>query len=274
MITISEHPLQSLARSMDDLFRRSSVLFKVAVAHLILLAVMASVAPLDDRLIMGVNPWIKPMKFAISIAIFLLTIDRFVSDLPLQPRARKLLTWGTVSAMSVEMILIAAQAARGVTSHFNKSSIFDAVVFSVMGVAIMVNTLLTGYLAYRSWTTRTSLPEPYLWGIRLGLLIFLLASAEGSFMVSHFGHSVSVPDGGPGLPLINWSTRGGDLRVAHFFGMHALQAVPLVGYLLSRRGLATRARSARWVMAFGLGYGAIALWLFLSAIAGRPLIQG
>ena len=93
-------------------------------------------------------------------------------------------------------------------------------------------------------------------------------------MVSHSAHSVGVPDGGPGLPLLNWSTRGGDLRVAHFFGMHALQVLPLAGYLLSRRRAESlTSNAARWVQGGGAVYALLALLLFVWAIAGRPLVS-
>jgi hypothetical protein len=88
-------------------------------------------------------------------------------------------------------------------------------------------------------------------------------------MVVHEGHGVRVHDGGPGLPVVNWSTGGGDLRVAHFFGMHALQLVPAVGWLLDRQRVAA---GPRWTAAFAAGY--LALWVLLiaQALAGRPLI--
>ena len=165
------------------------------------------------------------------------------------------------------------QAARGVTSHFNKTTPFDIAVFAVMGAAIAFNILVAAYVALKFWRTDAQIPAPYLWGIRIGLTIFVLASLEGFAMVGHSAHSVGVADGGAGLPVVNWSTEGGDLRVAHFFGMHALQVLPLLGYLLSSRRAAPTTRSAvRWVQAAGVGYALIALLLFVWAMSGRPLV--
>ena len=42
------------------------------------LVVAAAVASFDTRLILGINPWIKPMKFLSSIAIFLWTMAWFM----------------------------------------------------------------------------------------------------------------------------------------------------------------------------------------------------
>jgi len=140
--------------------------------------------------------------------------------------------------------------------------------------AITFNILVAAYVALKFWKTEAKIPAPYLWGIRIGLTIFVLASLKGFAMVSHSAHSVGVPDGGPSLPLLNWSTKGGDLRVAHFFGMRALQVLPMAGYLLStRRAESLTSNAARWAQAGGAVYALLALLLFLWAMAGRPLVS-
>jgi hypothetical protein len=262
---------------LRELRGRNPLLFDVGAAHLVLLVVMAAVAPFDGREVMGINPWIKPMKFAVSIAIYSMTMGWLLGELTLGEKTRRRVSWLIAVTLVIEIALITAQAARGVTSHYNQATAFDIAVFAVMGAAITLNIAVAAYVALLFWRTGAEIPAPYLWGIRIGITIFVLASLEGFVMVGHSAHSVGAPDGGPGLPLVNWSARAGDLRVAHFFGMHALQALPLLGRLISKwgagRGAALTKNPVRWTQVAGVAYALIALLLFLNAMAGRPLIS-
>src|SRR6185436_15543804 len=150
------------------------------------------------------------------------------------PRARAFVRWTIGLAMIIEMVCVITQATRGTTSHFNIATAFDGMVFNIMGMTILVNTI--AMVVFLGIIRRDTPPQRagYIWGIRLGLLIFLLASAEGVVIIINNAHTVGAPDGGPGLPFVNWSTSYGDLRVAHFFGMHAMQALPLLGFFLDR----------------------------------------
>ena len=258
---------------IQELHARNPLLFSVGVAHIVLLLVMLVIAPFDGRQVMGINPWIKPMKFAASIAIYLLTMSWLLHELPLGDKVKRRVNWAIAGTLIIEIVLITMQAARAVTSHFNNTTAFDSAVFGVMGASIAFNILVAAYVALKFWKTEAKIPAPYLWGIRIGLTIFVLASLEGFAMVGHSAHSVGVPDGGPGLPVVNWSTTGGDLRVAHFFGMHALQVLPLMGYLLSTRAKSRTRSAVRWVQSAGALYALLALLLFLFAMAGRPLVS-
>jgi len=257
-----------------ELRARNPLLFDVGVAHVVLLLILMVIAPFDGRLVMGINPWIKPMKFAASIAIYALTMGWLLYESPMREKLKRRVSWAIAATLVIEIVLITMQAARGVTSHFNSSTSFNAAVYSVMGAAITFNIMVVAYVTLNFWRTDAKIPAPYLWGIRIGLAIFVLASLEGFAMVSHSAHSVGLPDGGPGLPVVNWSVKGGDLRIAHFFGMHALQVLPLAGYLLStRRAESLTSNAARWAQAAGGLYALLALLLFLLAVAGRPLVS-
>src|SRR4051794_18978209 len=113
---------------------RSPILFDFAMAHLVLLAVMAVFALNDDQMVTGVNRWIKPMKFALSVAIYLFTIGWLLPDTRIGEKKQKRLGAFLAWTAAVEVGLITMQAARGVSSHFNNTTAFDAIVFGMMGL--------------------------------------------------------------------------------------------------------------------------------------------
>ncbi|MGE0101633.1 MAG: hypothetical protein AB7H86_07850 [Blastocatellales bacterium] len=257
----------------SELLASNRLLAISGAGYVALFAVLAVVAQFDDTTVLGINRWIKPMKFAISIAIFQWTMAWLMRSLEGANNGIRVISWVIFAAMLAEIVPIVGQAARGRLSHFNVSTAFDGAVFAMMGMMIGISTLATIYALVLFFTNPGRIPPAYLWGIRIGLLLFIVFSVEGGLMASRLAHTVGAPDGGPGLPFFNWSTRGGDLRIAHFVGIHALQAILLVGFLLGRLGDRMTPVNAVWLtVVFGVVYAAVTSWLFLQALAGRPLL--
>lgn len=225
----------------------------------------------DHRHILGINPWIKPLKFDISVIVYMVTVAGVLSGLHGWRRSRAFIGWGIGIAMIVEDVIISMQSLRGVRSHMNIATAFDATAFSIMGIFIAFNTLLITWLLLLACFSKTEWPRPIAWGVRLGLLALVTGSLEGVLMVAHGAHTIGAPDGSPGLFFVNWSRQYGDLRVAHFFAIHALQAMPLLGWLLTRTTMPQRTQLILVVTGF-IAYMAATGALFQQAMAARPLI--
>lgn len=235
-----------------------------------LFIILAIIAVFDSTEIMGVNRWIKPMKFTISPAIYLWTLAIYLYFINGRERAKKVIAYGVIAMMTGEIALIIMQAARGTTSHFNvQTGAFNTAVFSAMGVMILVNTILIIYLLVLYFRAEIELPKSVVWGMRFGIILFVLAGLEGFVMSSLLRHSVGVADGGAGLPFVNWSTTGGDLRAAHFIGMHAFQVVPFFAYTLEKYKVKS---SVPWTFVFAFLYCAFFTFVFVQAMFGRPLL--
>src|ERR1700736_4165457 len=131
---------------LKELYRGSPALAITGWLNLALAGVLAIVAATDSATVLGINRWIKPGKFAISITIFVWTIAWFFEFLKQRERAVRAIGWNISLCMIVEITLITMQAARGTTSHFNSATVFDGVVFIVMGAAIGLNTLLVAWV--------------------------------------------------------------------------------------------------------------------------------
>jgi hypothetical protein len=263
---------QQVAAALRVLHRVNPVLSLAGWLHVGLAVVAVVLLPFDHRLVTGVPAWVKPLKFAFSGLAFTWTLAWLLADLPATAqRAVRRLSGGVALSMVVEQVVIFIQAGRGTTSHYNVSSPLNGLLFGLMGIFIMLNTVLSAWAVYLAWRHRPHGPAGYVWGLRLGLLVFLVGSALGGFMIHNQQHTVGAPDGGPGLPGLGWSTVAGDLRLAHFLGMHALQALPLLGWVLSRWA-PRRAVALTWL---GTAvYVAAVAGLLAQALAGRPLLAG
>jgi hypothetical protein len=246
----------------SELKKRSKSLFWAGWLNLVAFVVLLALSFYDDRLVSGANVWHKPMKFAISICIFLWTMGWYLAYLP-QIRKVQKIKLIIILAMLLEQVIIIVQAARGELSHFNISSIGNAFLFQLMGIAIVVNTVMVCWALLLLRPVET-LALSYKRGLQIGMFIFILASLEGFLMVGNLGHTIGAPDGQEGIFFLNWAKAYGDLRIAHFFGLHAMQAVPLFAWYVARE-------KVTWVYAFGLVYivfSSLTLW---NALAGNGI---
>ena len=256
----------------------------VALAVIALIGLVA-----DPRTITGMPLWAKPLKFSLSVLVYSVTLSWLLGQLA---GARRLAWWaGTIAAafLAVEMIIIYGAAVADTTSHFNVSTPFSTALWGTMAVSIVIvwaATILVAVLLFRA-----DLGDPARsFAIRSGLIIavigmglaFLMTSPTAA-QLSHFqgiagAHTVGLSDGGPGLPLLGWSTLTGDLRIPHFVGMHAMQVIPIVALLLelgSRRVSAlrdSRTRLGILVVIAALYLGVIAV-LTVQALSGESIVH-
>ncbi|MCB0007263.1 MAG: hypothetical protein KDE04_12440 [Anaerolineales bacterium] len=248
-------------------------------------------ALVDDTVVTGANAWFKPMKFALSSAFYLGTITWMLGHLPTRRRLVNGLGYGLGIVLIVEVAVISFQAARGVSSHFNFSTPLNGTLFSVMGGAIMLLNIMTLVLAIVLAVVKIK-DRPLAWAMRGGVLIALLAGIPGYMMTAPTAdqravleagesspiigaHTVGAEDGGPGLPFLGWSTEAGDLRPAHFIGLHALQILPLAALVLRRRGTGrlSEKQQTGLIGVAGLSYGAFMFLLIWQASRGQALIR-
>ncbi len=245
---------------------------------------------LDPRIITGAPAWLKPAKFAVSTAIFSGTIAWLYRHITIWPGFMRAVGWVLSAVLVLEVAIIDVQAARGTTSHFNAATPLDTALFAVMGAAI--GFLWLGSVAVLIALFRQKFENPaWGWLLRLGMLTTVLGSAGGGLMLrmtpeqaaslhaTHKvqavgGHTVGAPDGGPGLPGVGWSTQHGDLRVPHFFGLHGLQIIPIIGWLALRRRR-DQAASKQIGFAFAIAGSYLALVGILTgqALRGQSVIE-
>ena len=245
----------------------------------------------DPKIITGQNAWVKPAKFAISICIYSFTLLWMLTFIKNRPRVVGFISWATIVGFIIEIVAIIGQVLRGTTSHFNNTTPFDDFVYSWMSYAIVAIWFCCFFVGI--FLLFQKLYDPALaWSMRFGILIALIGMGvaflmtmpteqqviqeeETGISLINGAHSVGVEDGSAGLPILGWSTEGGDLRIGHFVGLHGMQVLPLIGLMLSSPMLVHHIRrEGRILLVFiaGISYLLFMILLTWQALRGQSII--
>ncbi|MFT5577721.1 MAG: hypothetical protein ACI9WS_000472 [Paraglaciecola psychrophila] len=244
------------------------------LGYLVLMVLFLVAQGFDGRLLQGISVWDKPFKFALSLAVYFGTMLIFVNYMPagyFSTRRGRLLTAIPIAMALFEMTYIAIQAALGEASHYNRDTVYNAKMYSLMAVGAL--SLVAALLWMAVSIARVNiLSNPLILAIVIGLaLTFFLGGGFGSYLGAHPGHSVgSVSNNASGIWLFHWARDGGDLRVAHFFGLHAMQVLPLFALLLPKS--LPRSLGVTSVLLFATVYTALTVFTFYQAVQGQPFI--
>ena len=276
------------------LWQQQRFLLIVTLLHVGLIPIVALLFFLNPVEITGVDGWVKPLKFAISGAIYAVSIAWIATLLPTTSRWYKLASGTIAVALIVETALITLQVVRGTTSHYNISTPLDTTIYSLM--ATFISMLATAniiclFVVVRQKTIPSLIRAACSWGLAIAFVGMIAGVLMTSVNVSpsqlhtmqvdkqapaNYGaHNVGVDDGSPGLPLLGWSTVGGDLRVGHFVGLHGLQLLPLLAVvLMSGRifGRQSHTQHQQFVHLVGVAYTALTALLIWQAWRGQSLI--
>ncbi len=255
------------------LLERHRTLARYGIALLMLSVLAIAAQAIDPRTLEGgVGVWVKPAKFFVSVGVFALTAAWFFGYVRPERRGSPLMRGSAavlIATGTFELVYICWQAAHGLESHFNTGTPFHAAMYALMGVAAV---LLVGTTLPLAWEIArrpaARLQRSFVAAVVIGLVLtFVLGGGLGGYMSSQSGHNVG-PVGGH-VALFGWNRLGGDLRVAHFFGIHAQQAIPILAAVTAGAPARTR-----WLVlvAGTLSYCAITLAVFAQALAGRALI--
>lgn len=249
---------------LQQLKTRNETLFYFGVICFVLSVLFLVGTKFSSTQVYGVSAWYKPFKFAFSTMMYVWAMAWYLHYLPdfrMGP-----FNWTIVVLLGFEIVYIALQAGRGQISHYNSSTPFYSTMFALMGIAATLVTLYTAYVGYLFCVgSFHQLPVYYLWSIRLAIFIFVVFSFEGFAMGARLSHSVGAINDNSNWFVVGWSKTVGDLRVAHFIGMHALQILPLLSFYV--------VKNVKGTIVVSILYGLLALGTLIQALQGHPLVR-
>ena len=183
----------------------------------------------------------KPATFGLSFGLTLINVTLIASFISLSDRTRTRLLGVFSAACVLETVLVSMQAWRGVPSHFNVETPFDAAVAQALAVGGLALVAVIVALTVSAFRDRARLPPGIRQAIRAGLLALIGAQTAGAIMI---GTGVRLIVRGD--PDVAYATAGW-LKPVHAVLMHGILVLPLLAWALSKTAWdeGTQARAVR-----------------------------
>jgi len=254
---------ESLREFWRDAAPYQRFLYWLAVAFLISAALHGVVFLLGDRAWEGPISWRKPLLFSFSFAAVSASVAWVMTFLPKRPWPGWAMAVIFAVASVGETALIAMQAWRGTASHFNDRTPFDESVFIAMGFLIVGVAVVIVVLATWSFVSLRA-PTSLAWAIKLGLGLVVAGLAIGGIIL---GEGLRQRETGPVSSPVVFGDAG-VMNVPHALAIHALQVLPVLGWLLLFSRWDQRRRT-RLVVCAAAGYALMIGASVAQAAAGR-----
>lgn len=171
----------------------------------------------------------KPILFGVSTGVTAMSLAWVLTKIKARGYDRFTIPVLSVSLVG-EVALITLQYWRGVASHFNRSTTFDASVEWLMTALILLASAIVFNIAARSFRSSSAAADTTL-AMRSGLL-FLVISILAGIVISVCGYALIQA----GKPPTTFG-KSGVLKFPHGVAIHAIQLFPMMGWLLSMFGV-------------------------------------
>lgn len=254
---------------IKELFKRNRLLIISGIFYVLLSIVLIVFSFFYNKEILGLSPMIKPLKFAVSTFVYSFTLAYLLFYINNQKKVKQFSIL-SVFVMTFENGVITIQAFRGKLSHFNQNELVGGILYALMGILIVWLTTATLVITIRFFLQKVyTISKPYVLSIKLGLLFFVIFSYWGGYMSVVNSHTVGGKMGSDGLPFLNWSNVFGDLRVSHFFGIHSLQVIPLVGFFIANK-MRNPQTATKFIWLFVIIYISFVVFSAIQALNSQP----
>lgn len=237
---------------------------------------------IDERTVTNSPVWLKPIKFAVSVGMYSFTLVWILQFIEGREKTIRNISWVITIALIVENVAIFGQAYRGIPSHFNITTPLNGFIFSLMGTSISILWIfhvILAFLLIQQKSENKALMESVRWGMGIAALGMILGffmtvprPEQIEAMEANGGHTFGANDGGPGLPILGWSTIAGDMRIPHFIGIHAMQMVPMIALILGSFKM-SQSVSINVIRNFSVFLTGFVLILTIQALNGESLLR-
>ncbi|MFD0697304.1 hypothetical protein ACFQZT_24835 [Paenibacillus sp. GCM10027628] len=203
------------------LFAGEKLLVYVGLAGFVLAGVIAIYIGLSGSVILPEGSAERAFSFNAAIAMFILSIAAILPLSGLSHRKRSGVRRFFIPAILFAYGVETVQQFRGINPRFSRiGSVIDSVVGALFGLDSLLIIVVTVLLAIPFFRRRKANGRPLVvLGIRYAFLSTMAAFAAGLWMIAISSR---------------YTGAAGNLIVLHGLGFHALQALPLLGWLLEK----------------------------------------